>query len=921
LTFQGYDNAGAVSETVLSGTLSISGAPDIYSYGDGSNIQRFVNAQSGINLGVTKYQTATVLTYGTAGFLAYAGSSLPTPSTAPGVENGAEGYVRFSGANSFIPGAVGPGYLAAIRKGNVAADTKTFGYLLTGTGGAGTTYALPEGKSFVIGTLGAGTDNAVTGGTFGAKVAGTATFLGNAKLYGAEAGDINIHANALANAATLNLLADTGTTLILGATGNPVVFTPTYGDSGATSAITLMRDRTGNTTLKKVGAGTVLWNNASFKNVAGTSTIEAAKVTLNVNAGTLGGTGTIGGAVNVGAAGTIRPGTTGEGTLTVNDSTLTLAGASSFTYSGGCGKVSFTGTTKVVQYGGTLTVTGTFPSAAATYKLFDGFSSQSGSFTSVTLPSAPAGYYWHDFGGGVYFDYATGSIQLDANDTKMWVGNTEPTGSGESTSVAQDFGRVMKSSLTSTDVSLHKTGVYATTYDRTVTGDLTAPTTGSGVAMAAGSQTVPVTVTLNTAATGAKTGSVVFDNLAVTSAGTSQGSDNGNATINVSGTVVDNRTFSATAANLGTVHVGDTASGNTTISTTGANGVRTAVTVPTANDGTVTVAGSANVFDTDGEYEDRAVTTAALGSSGLYSGTVTMTPTGERLTGESVQAFGVNYSGKVFSGNASWTAGSGNWGTGVDANWTDDSHGTIHAAPGTFGGYGGLDKATFGVDQTATISLNSAAPSLNQMVFAGGTYTVDGTGGGNITMAGTTPKIDVTGGTGHVLSAPVVLGVATECAVASGVTLNLTSTVTGAFTLTKTGPGTLAGTGTMAGGLTVNAGMLEVTGSSGVRTVGGLTMTGGALKLTGNGSTCGKVTSGGTVALGNNLASLTLVLSGTPNQSEYVLVEGSSGLSGTFSNYANNAPVSWGGRAYKLTYSGTKVSLVLAPGGTVIMFK
>jgi hypothetical protein len=447
--------------------------------------------------------------------------------------------------------------------------------------------------------------------------------------------------------------------------------------------------------------------------------------------------------------------------------------------------------------------------------------------------------------------------------------------------------------------------VYATTYDRTVTGDLTAPATGSGVAMAAGPQTVSVTVTLDTTTTGAKTGTVVFDNLATTSAGTSQGSDNGNATINVSGTVVDNRTFSATAANLGTVHVGDTASGNTTISTTGANGVRTAVTVPAANDGTVTVAGSATVFDSD-EQEDRAVTTAALGSSGPYSGTVTMTPTAEGLAGESVQSFGVAYSGKVFSGNASWTAlGGGNWGTGVEANWTDDGFPTIHAAPGTFGGYGGLDRATFGVAQIATVSLNGAAPSLNQMVFAGGTYTVDGTGGGNITMGGTTPKIDVTGGTGHVLSAPVVLGVATECAVASGVTLNLTATVTGAFTLTKTGDGTLAGAGTMAGGLTVNAGILEVTGSSGVRTVGGLTMmAGGALKLTASGTDCGKVVvaDGGSVTLNG----ATLVVTGPIASGTITLIDnqGTGSIGGTFAGLPEGATVLLNGVNFKITYIG-----------------
>jgi hypothetical protein len=345
LTFQGYDNAGAVSETVLSGTLSISGIPDIYSYGDTSNLQRFVNGQGGINSGITKYQTTTALTYGTAGFLAYAGG------TTTAVENGAEGYVRFSGANSFIPGAVGPGYLAALRKGGASA--LNYGYLLT----AGSTYRLPQGKSFVLGTLGSGTAQV---GTLGATGSGTANLDGGTKheastgqlLAGLYGGDINIHGNASGDTGSLKLLTrDADTTLVLGNTSQ-VVFTPTWGDSGGQSCMTLMRHRSGNTTLRKTGLGTLVVKNTAYNQVSGVDArgtftwqvdagtlrydqvdtgTDADYLGFNVNStATLAGSGTIKASVSV-VSGTLNPGSATSPaaltmkSLTLNDSSAVVA--------------------------------------------------------------------------------------------------------------------------------------------------------------------------------------------------------------------------------------------------------------------------------------------------------------------------------------------------------------------------------------------------------------------------------------------------------------------------------------------------------------------------------------------------------------------------------------------------------------------
>jgi hypothetical protein len=278
LTFQGYATSStAVGELVLAGTVSLSGTPATLNLGSAANTQNFVNGQGGLTLGVNRGTGNQAVDLTGAGTYA---------------TDGALGFVRFSGAQSFIPGAVGPGYLSAIRKAGGGQDGR-FGYLVTATG-AGTTYQLPEGKSFLIGSLGSGTQQYGTLGVSSNTGSGsnTATLLGGPKaaagqtLAGMPGGDVNIHANAAGDSQSLNLFArHAGDTLILGDGSNPVVFTPTWGDSGATSAITLMQKRTGTTTLKKVGDGILEVIEAEYTHTDGVSARTA--FLWEVNDGTL----------------------------------------------------------------------------------------------------------------------------------------------------------------------------------------------------------------------------------------------------------------------------------------------------------------------------------------------------------------------------------------------------------------------------------------------------------------------------------------------------------------------------------------------------------------------------------------------------------------------------------------------------------
>ena len=378
LTFQGHATAdNQVSELVLGGTVSISGTPGsvvggAFSFGDATNAQSFGSGQGGIALGTTGF---TAFTSTTAN-----GSRVEDPSgSGSSVTAGALGFVRFGGPQSFIPGAVGPGYISALRKSGTGNDAR-FGYLLTGTGGAGTSYALPDGKSFVIGSLGAGTR---VGGTLGVAGGGTATLLGGDSLSGFASGDINVHANGSTDAQELTLLArDTADRLVIGSVGNAVTFAPTTGDSGATSSIALLADRTGTTTLLKRGLGTIEIVNAEFTGIGGTTNDDRANVSWQINEGTLaynqtdgavadfaaitvGLSGTLSGSGvvkgDVTSAGTIAPGNS-IGTLGVSD--LIMSGGSTFAVEVGsvtADKLNVTGTAALsgagnITLGITLTV-------------------------------------------------------------------------------------------------------------------------------------------------------------------------------------------------------------------------------------------------------------------------------------------------------------------------------------------------------------------------------------------------------------------------------------------------------------------------------------------------------------------------------------------------------------------------------------
>ena len=234
------------------------------------------------------------------------------------------------------------------------------------------------------------------------------------------------------------------------------------------------------------------------------------------------------------------------------------------------------------------------------------------------------------------------------------------------------LGRVMLHQTPSTSFNLTKTGNEATTY--TATGPAGISVTSDGN-IAGGSQSEPVgvqlqNVTAGSASTGAKAYNVTIDNTAATTAGANKGSADTDDVVNVTATVVDNRTISASPVDLGNVIKGAlTAPATSALTTTGNDDNFTRVTVngTAATNGPVTVAAGANqLFDGTADTVIRSVS-GTFPTAGATSGSVVMSVSGEVLTGEAVNSVSVAYTAKVY--DASSAAFVSNDGTTVNVNF------------------------------------------------------------------------------------------------------------------------------------------------------------------------------------------------------------------------------------------------------------
>jgi hypothetical protein len=266
-------------------------------------------------------------------------------------------------------------------------------------------------------------------------------------------------------------------------------------------------------------------------------------------------------------------------------------------------------------------------------------------FNSVTSAIT---FRLYAFGGGgtfsvndFVFDGAVSALALGNNTTI-----TAPA--------SANFGRVMVGQTPSQNINLSKTGSDTTTYTAVVNNNGLGVTADGAILGGAQSETVGLQLQNNSngsGTTGSKTYTLTVDNTASNSAAAGQGSADPNDIVNVTATVVGNRTITASAVNLGNVIVGaSTGTQTTTLSTTGDdnNNTRLSLGAGPGTDGSVTVAaGSSVVFNDAADSASRDVS-GSFASTGPKSGSVALSVTGEGLAGEVVNSLAVSYEAVAF---------------------------------------------------------------------------------------------------------------------------------------------------------------------------------------------------------------------------------------------------------------------------------
>jgi fibronectin-binding autotransporter adhesin len=170
----------------------------------------------------------------------------------------------------------------------------------------------------------------------------------------------------------------------------------------------------------------------------------------------------------------------------------------------------------------------------------------------------------------------------------------------------------------------------------------------------------------------------------------------------------------------------------------------------------------------------------------------------------------------------------GDWAT--NANWTPNN--------GTASDPNGSNNVAGFSGPGANQPILANNRQVNQLNFAaGGGVTL--TGASTLTLSGTTPTISVTSGT-HSINCPIALAANTTIQVAAGCQLTIDSVISGAFTLTKTGTGTLilGGANTYTGTTTISAGTVRLTDGDALGgTTNGTTVASGAALVLTNGIT------------------------------------------------------------------------------------
>jgi autotransporter-associated beta strand protein len=621
--------------------------------------------------------------------------------------------------------------------------------------------------------------------------------------------------------------------------------THTYSGATAVSAGKLTIFTTGSinsTSAIAIGAGEFNYNSA---------TALSKSVSFSGSGGTLSGSGTITPAVNVKAGNTLAPGNS-IGTLSFGTG-LTVAG----TYAAQLGTPGATpaaGLSDRSVVAGNLTLTGSTLSlsdnavansqgAAATgaYRLMTYTGTLTGTFGTVTNPLGATLHESVVYGGGNVdlnlYRLATATAPV----ASAALGNARVgsplTGSASVTSSASSDG-------------------FSELLKATVTGS------GTGFTGVAGGGNGTLNYSLATSAAGIQSGSASVV-LKSTGAGSYADTTLSTTSVALGGTAYDyaNPTLNTTGpVAFGNVHVGAAnPTANLSITNTAVSNASYQDKLnASASTGNLKVTGNSFTAQTAGTTGSLTLTAGAATVGSLASsvtlGYVSNANGVSGLSNSNLTNGSITTTGQVYSGQSSWSGGSGSWGTltsGFGSNWGADQ-----GSPGLDAGFIGVDSATLN-GAGGTVALDAASPSLNALTLNGsGAYTLAQGSGGSLSLAGTAPAITSSGS--NVISAPLVLTSATAVAVTG--TLGLSGAISGSFALTKSAAGilTVSANNLYSGGTTVTAGSLLVSNTSGSGTGSGAVTVAGGATLGGYGTIAGNVEVSGTLAPGASIGLLTV---------------------------------------------------------------
>jgi autotransporter-associated beta strand protein len=659
---------------------------------------------------------------------------------------------------------------------------------------------LQVGTNGINGTIGSGSVQLTNYATLLVNRSGTMTFsntiTGQGYLDVEGSGTIVLTANnTYSEFTTINNGAlQVGTNGTTGSLGSGLVDNSASLIFNRSDAVTVSNTIQGTGSLTQKGSGSLILtgNNSYF----GVTAINSGALILNgTNAGSggitvssarFGGTGfATNSAVSMGS-GTITPGNgPSYGTLSVGSLTMTGGTLNIFLGGGSTSLLSLNGASTL---GGVLNFTTNSAITASTYTFLTNSTGGFGGTTFASTTNLPTGYQVVYTTNTVYLQLISqlGPISTSFSGTNavitggstnfiVTVTNSAPAGSGNlvftGTNGINTTGSVGSTTVTpqsATSVS----NVFA--YNGTNVGE-------------------------------GKTGTVTISS-------TNSVPNNGTGTVTVN--VYDHAAGSLTNSNVSLyAHVGYTSALTANVGISNSNGYRVGLYTANTTNGAITLAGVTNVAA--GTSSNAILSIATGQGSGIYSNNISV------VYGDSTNLVGaisgvststLTASALIYSGQSTWTAGSGNW-----TNFTNWS--ATGGTPGLDGSLSTNDTATFGTGGGGTVTLNTNA-ALNTLTFSNSSaYTLAGSGTISLVQGSNTPSIATIQGS-HTISNKLNLSTNVTVTNAASTILTLATNVGGSGAITKSGSGTLAliASNSYSGGTILNGGILAMSNNAAVGT-------------------------------------------------------------------------------------------------------